>query len=65
MGVDYVAVRRHIRAATEPIDRLLAGYPGCLELDYVTPGGVLIFKTDPQALGQPHRGASDAGRVEE
>jgi hypothetical protein len=52
MGVDYVAVRRHIPAATEPIDQLLGGYPGSLELDYVTPGGVLIFKTNLEALGE-------------
>lgn len=50
MGVDYVAVRRYIPAATEPIDRLLGDYPGSLELDYVTPGGVLIFKTNLEAL---------------
>jgi hypothetical protein len=65
MGVDYVAVRRHIPAATEPIDRLLGGYPGSLELDYVTPGGVLIFKTDLEALRAPQRGDNNVGGVEE
>jgi hypothetical protein len=65
MGVDYVAVRRHIPAATEPIDRLLAEYPGSLELDYVTPGGVLIFKTNLEVLGAPNRGDDNVGRVGE
>jgi hypothetical protein len=65
MGVDYVAVRRHIPAATEPIDRLLGGYPGSLELDYVTPGGVLIFKTDLEALRAPQRGDDSVGGVGE
>jgi hypothetical protein len=65
MGVDYVAVRRHIPAATEPIDRLLGGYPGSLELDYVTPRGVLIFMTDLEALRVPRRGDDNVGGVEE
>ncbi len=65
MGVGYVAVRRYIPAATEPIDRLLAGYPGSLVLSHVTPGGVLIFKTDLEALRAPQQGGDDVGGVEE
>ncbi len=65
MGVDYLAVRRHIPAAVEPIDRLLGRYPGSLELDYVTPGGVLIFKTNLEALHAPHRVEENAGSVGE
>jgi hypothetical protein len=59
MDVDYVAVRRYIPAASEPIDRLLGAYPGSLELDHVTPGGVLIFKTDLEALRWPQQGEGD------
>lgn len=65
MGVDYVAVRRHIPAAVEPIDRLLGHYPGSLELAYVTPGGVLILRTNLEALRGPHPVGEDAGSVEE
>lgn len=64
LGVDYVAVRRHIPAATEPIDRLLGQYPGSLELAYVTPGGVLIFETDLEALRAPQRGRDNRGEEE-
>lgn len=63
MEVDYVAVRRHVPAATEPIDRLLGAYPGSLELDYVTPGGVLVFKAHLQVLWESGvRGIGDSGR---
>jgi len=61
MGVSYVAVRRYIPAASEPIDRLLGAYPGSLELEYVTPGGVLIFKTDLEALAGPRRVDDNVG----
>jgi hypothetical protein len=65
MQVSYVAVRRYIPAASEPIDRLLGAYPGSLELEYVTPGGVLIFKTDLEALARPQRGDDGVGGPQE
>ncbi|UCF18867.1 MAG: hypothetical protein JSU87_13175 [Gemmatimonadota bacterium] len=50
MRVDYLAVRRDIPAAAQPIDALMGRYPGGLELLHVTEGGALIFKTDLRAL---------------
>jgi hypothetical protein len=49
-GVDYLAVRRDIPAAAQPIDALLGRYPESLTLQYVTPMGALIFEADPAAL---------------
>ncbi len=46
MKVDYLAVRRDIPAAAEPIDALMGRYPRSLMLLHVTEGGALIFKTD-------------------
>lgn len=52
LGVDYVAVRRDVRAASEPIDRLMGRYPGALRLVFVSPDGGMVFETDHQALGE-------------
>ncbi len=51
MNVEYLAVRRYIPAAVEPIGRLIGRYPDALHLVHVTPGGVLVFRTQPAALG--------------
>lgn len=63
MGVDYVAVRRSVPAASEPIDRMVGSYPGVLHLVYVSPRGALIFRTDraalDRALGLGKRGEGD------
>ena len=60
MRVEYVAVRRDAAAAVVPIDVLMGRYPGGLRLVHVTPGGVLVLKTDLEALGAEPRSAESA-----
>jgi hypothetical protein len=61
MGVNYVAVRRDVPEASRPIDGLLGRYPGSLRLEYASPGGALIFRTDLDALRRALAGSAPAG----
>jgi len=56
MGVQYLAVRRNIPMAAAPIDALIGRYPESLHLTHITPGGVLIFRTDLGALERELQG---------
>ena len=74
LEVNYLAVRRDVRAAVEPLDRLMGRHPGVLELVHITPRGALIFRirtevlsrADPSSSGKPpsNRVAGARSRIE-